>query len=192
MIYKNYLKRAFDIALSATAVSAMAIPIAVTAAFNAVYLRENPFYLVDRSSIDRKPFKMIKLKSMRTLTDESGNLLPDDQRRTSFGKLLRHTGVDELPQFINVLKGDMSIVGPRPMGDWDLDHMTEEERASVLSVRPGLTGPWQVSAIGTLTTLQEKHERNASYAREPITFAKDVSYMVRTISSFWHGHDNKP
>ncbi len=191
MKYNGFLKRAFDIAISSTCLISLAIPVAGLTMINACLLKENPFYIAERVGKDGKVFNMIKLKSMRSAFDKNGKSLPDDQRRTKFGKFLRHTGFDELPQFINVLKGDMSLVGPRPISIEELNSAPERLKKFLISVRPGITGPWQVSAIGRETSDKERLTYDALYARTKITFFQDIIYMFNTIPSFWYGH-NKP
>ena len=189
MKYDGKLKIAFDIAVSAVCTIGLAVPIAMVAFAKAVYHQENPFYIENRVGKNGKPFRIYKLKSMRTAYDAEGELLPDDERRTFFGSFLKHTALDELPQFINVLKGDMSLVGPRPLSQEEMDEVPERYKVDIQKVRPGLTGPWQISAIGRKTSFRERFIRDANYVRQGITFKRDIKYMFGTIPAFILGHD---
>lgn len=191
MNYNKSLKRAFDIAVGSVCTVSLAVPVIGLTAINALLLRENPFYVAQRIGQGGNIFNMIKIKSMRSAFDQNGKPLPDDERRTKFGKFLRHTGFDEFPQFLNVIKGDMSLVGPRPISAEEFNDIPDRLKKFLISVRPGITGPWQVSAIGRKTTWQERVTYDALYARSKITFCKDMKYMFSTMPSFWYGH-NKP
>jgi lipopolysaccharide/colanic/teichoic acid biosynthesis glycosyltransferase len=189
MKYNGSLKRAFDIAVSSLCAISLAVPVMAAAAVNACILRENPFYIAERVGKNGQLFNMIKLKSMRTAYDKNGNLLPEEQRLTKFGEFLQHTGFDEFPQFLNVVKGDMSLVGPRPVNIEEFNDIDEKYRKLLVSVRPGITGPWQVSAIGRETTKKERVQNDLAYTRSRISFYKDLKYMLSTLPSFWYGHD---
>lgn len=138
------LKRLFDIVVSALAILIFAPLILVLMLIVRVKLGSPVFFTQTRPGKDGKPFKMIKFRSMTNGKDDEGNLLPDDQRLPKFGKLLRSTSLDELPELFNVLKGDMSLVGPRPLLMQYLDRYTPEQRRRH-EVRPGITGWAQVN-----------------------------------------------
>ncbi len=138
------LKRLFDIVVSALAILIFAPLIVVLMLIVRVKLGAPVFFTQTRPGKDGKPFKMIKFRSMTNGKDAEGNLLPDDQRLPKFGKLLRSTSLDELPELFNVLKGDMSLVGPRPLLMQYLDRYTPEQRRRH-EVRPGITGWAQVN-----------------------------------------------
>lgn len=138
------LKRLFDILVSALAILIFAPLIVVLMLIVRVKLGAPVFFTQTRPGKDGKPFKMIKFRSMTNGKDAEGNLLPDDQRLPKFGKLLRSTSLDELPELFNVLKGDMSLVGPRPLLMQYLDRYTPEQRRRH-EVRPGITGWAQVN-----------------------------------------------
>lgn len=138
------LKRLFDILVSALAILIFAPLIVVLMLIVRVKLGAPVFFTQTRPGKDGKPFKMIKFRSMTNGKDAEGNLLPDDQRLPKFGKLLRSTSLDELPELCNVLKGDMSLVGPRPLLMQYLDRYTPEQRRRH-EVRPGITGWAQVN-----------------------------------------------
>ena len=189
MKYDGTLKRAFDIAVGAVCTASLAVPVLGVAFAKWVYHRENPFFFDKRVGKDGKLFTMIKLKSMRTAFDKEGKLLPDEQRRTWFGSILKHTAFDEFPQFINVLKGDMSLVGPRPLSQEEMDLIPDRYKVDIQKIRPGITGPWQISAIGRKTSFKERFIHDATYVRNGITFKRDLYYMFRTVPAFILGHD---
>ena len=132
----------------------------------------------ERPGKDGKLFKMIKFRSMKDAVDKDGKLLPDDQRITSFGHKLRSTTLDEMPQLINVLKGDMSIVGPRPQMKDFLEHYTPEQMRRH-EVKPGMTGLAQVSGRNNLSW-DEKFELDIEYV-ETLSIMLDFQIMLKTI-----------
>ncbi|MEG2358561.1 sugar transferase [Acinetobacter sp.] len=132
----------------------------------------------ERPGKDGKLFKMIKFRSMKDAVDKDGNLLPDDQRITPFGHKLRSTTLDEMPQLINVLKGDMSIVGPRPQMKDFLEHYTPEQMRRH-EVKPGMTGLAQVSGRNNLSW-DEKFELDIEYV-ETLSIMLDFQIMLKTI-----------
>lgn len=136
------------------------------------------FFLQERPGKDGKLFKMIKFRSMKNDFDKEGNALPDDQRITSFGQKLRSTTLDEMPQLINVLKGDMSIVGPRPQLAEFIDHYTPHQMRRH-EVKPGMTGLAQVSGRNNLTW-EEKFNLDVEYVeKQSILF--DFKIMFKTF-----------
>jgi lipopolysaccharide/colanic/teichoic acid biosynthesis glycosyltransferase len=138
------VKRLFDIVVSAIALLVFLPLILILIVLVRVKLGSPVFFTQTRPGKDGKPFQMVKFRSMTTAKDADGNLLPDDQRLPKFGKLLRSTSLDELPELWNVLKGDMSLVGPRPLLMQYLDRYTPEQRRRH-EVRPGITGWAQVN-----------------------------------------------
>lgn len=138
------VKRLFDIVVSAIALLVFLPLILILIVLVRVKLGSPVFFTQTRPGKDGKPFQMVKFRSMTTAKDAEGNLLPDDQRLPKFGKLLRSTSLDELPELWNVLKGDMSLVGPRPLLMQYLDRYTPEQRRRH-EVRPGITGWAQVN-----------------------------------------------
>ncbi|MCC7434863.1 MAG: sugar transferase [Methanoregulaceae archaeon] len=138
------VKRLFDMVVSAIALLVFLPLILVLIVLVRVKLGAPVFFTQTRPGKDGKPFQMVKFRSMTTAKDADGNLLPDDQRLPKFGKLLRSTSLDELPELWNVLKGDMSLVGPRPLLMQYLDRYTPEQRRRHY-VRPGITGWAQVN-----------------------------------------------
>lgn len=132
-----------------------------------------------RPGKDERIFEMLKFRTMTNARDENGNLLPDDVRLTSFGKILRATSLDELPEVINILRGDMSIIGPRPQLVRDMVFMTNDQRRRHL-VRPGLSGLAQISGRNAIAW-DEKLSKDLDYLAN-ITFLNDASIFFRTIS----------
>ncbi|RZG66726.1 sugar transferase [Acinetobacter junii] len=136
------------------------------------------FYLQERPGKDSKLFKMIKFRSMKDAFDKEGNPLPDDQRITPFGHKLRATTLDEMPQLINVLKGDMSIVGPRPQMKDFLEHYTPEQMRRH-EVKPGMTGLAQVSGRNNLSW-EEKFALDVQYV-DTHSLLLDFKIMFKTV-----------
>lgn len=136
------------------------------------------FYLQERPGKDSKLFKMIKFRSMKDAFDKEGNPLPDDQRITPFGHKLRATTLDEMPQLLNVLKGDMSIVGPRPQMKDFLEHYTSEQMRRH-DVKPGMTGLAQVSGRNNLSW-EEKFDLDVQYV-DTHTIWLDFKIMFKTV-----------
>lgn len=135
-----------------------------------------------RPGKDEKIFEIYKFRTMLDVKDTSGKLLPDEKRLTSFGKFLRSTSIDELPELINIIKGDMSIVGPRPLLVEYLPLYNEEQRKRHL-VRPGLTGLAQVNGRNKLTW-KEKFAYDVEYV-EKISFVMDIQIILETIAKTW-------
>lgn len=149
MMYSKYIKRILDFSLSLLALIVLSPVLLILTVLGAVKMKGNPFFTQQRPGKNEKIFKLIKFRSMTCETDKNGRLLPDEQRLTRYGKLLRATSLDELPELINILKGDMSIVGPRPLLPEYLPWYTEEENRRH-SIRPGLTGWAQVNGRNNL------------------------------------------
>lgn len=143
-MYKRFLKRPLDFTLSLVALIVLSPVLLVLIVLGWIKMKGNPFFTQLRPGKDEKIFKLIKFRTMTCETDENGNLLPDEQRLTTYGKILRSTSLDELPELINILKGDMSIVGPRPLLVEYLPWYDEKEKHRH-DVRPGLTGWAQVN-----------------------------------------------
>lgn len=155
------MKRIIDIVISLIALVLLS-PIFCLVAFKVRKNLGSPiFYLQERPGKDNKLFRMIKFRSMKDAFDKEGNPLPDDQRITPFGHKLRATTFDEMPQLINVLKGDMSIVGPRPQMKDFMEHYTPEQMRRH-EVKPGMTGLAQVSGRNNLSW-EEKFELDVKY-----------------------------
>lgn len=177
-MYKKYFKRILDFTLSLIALIVLSPVLLVLTVLGAVKMKGNPFFTQLRVGKDEKLFRLIKFRSMTCEKDKEGNLLPDDQRLTRYGRLLRSTSLDELPQLINILKGDMAIVGPRPLLEENLPYYTEEEKHRH-DVRPGLTGLAQVSGRNAIEW-DQKLAYDVMYIKD-ITFIKDMMIMIRTV-----------
>ena len=172
------MKRLVDILIAAFALIILS-PIFILVAYKVRKNLGSPvFFYQERPGQDAKIFKMIKFRSMLDAVDKYGNPLPDDQRITPFGHKLRSTSLDEMPQLINVLKGDMSIVGPRPQMKDFLEHYTPEQMRRH-EVKPGMTGLAQVSGRNNLTW-EEKFALDVEYLHKQSIFL-DFKIMFKTI-----------
>lgn len=186
-MYANCLKRAIDFLLSLMALLVLSPVLLILTVLGAIKMKGNPFFTQLRPGKDEKIFKLIKFRSMTCQKDKDGNLLPDEQRLTHYGKLLRSTSLDELPELINILKGDMSIVGPRPQLVRDMVFMTPEQRVRH-SVRPGLTGLAQVSGRNNITW-EQKFEFDLAYIDEGITLWDDINIIFMTVEKVFKRED---
>ena len=182
-MYARYFKRPLDIALSLAALIVLSPVLLVLTVTGAVIMGGNPFFVQPRpgrkdKNGQEKIFHLIKFRSMNNRKDKNGNLLPDEQRLTRYGKFIRSTSLDELPELFNILKGDMSIVGPRPLLVRYLPLYSEEQRHRH-DVRPGLTGLAQVNGRNGITW-EDKFEYDIQYV-ENVTFANDVKVFLDTV-----------
>ena len=149
-MYRKYIKRILDFTLSLIALIILSPILLITAILVKIKLGSPIIFKQQRPGKNEKIFTLYKFRTMTDKKDEEGNLLPDEQRLTKFGKILRSTSIDELPELINILKGDMAIVGPRPQLIRDMLFMTDEQRKRH-DVRQGLTGLAQVNGRNNLT-----------------------------------------
>ena len=186
-MYAKYFKRVLDFTLSLGALIVLSPVLLVLAVLGAVKMKGNPFFTQLRPGKDEKIFRLIKFRSMTCETGAQGNPLPDEVRLTRYGKLLRSTSLDELPELINILKGDMSIVGPRPQLVRDMVFMTPEQRRRH-SVRPGLTGLAQVSGRNNITW-EQKFEYDLEYLDGGITLVNDVKIIMKTVEKVFRRED---
>lgn len=177
-MYAKCCKRIIDFLLSLCALLVLWPVLLILAVIGAVKMKGNPFFTQLRPGKDEKIFRLIKFRSMTCETDENGELLPDEQRMTRYGEILRSTSLDELPELINILVGDMSIVGPRPQLVRDMVFMSSEERRRH-SVRPGLTGLAQVNGRNNMTW-EKKFEYDLKYI-EKISFIGDIKIILQTV-----------
>ena len=177
-MYRHFFKRFFDIVLSACALVVLSPVLLVVAILVRTKLGSPVIFCQERPGKDEKIFKLYKFRSMTDQRDENGELLPDEIRLTEFGKLLRSTSLDELPELWNILKGDMSIVGPRPLLVKYLPLYNEEQRRRH-AVRPGLTGLAQVNGRNAITW-EEKFALDIQYISH-ITFSNDVKIIFATV-----------
>lgn len=177
-IYRKYIKRFLDVFLSILALIVLAIPMAIVALLVAVKLGRPVLFVQDRPGKDEKIFKILKFRTMTNETDENGNLLPDDVRLTKFGECLRKLSIDELPQLINIIKGDMSIIGPRALLVEYLPLYTEEEKIRH-TVRPGLTNLVAVKGRNTVE-MKDKLQYDIYYV-ENLSFKLDLYILINTV-----------
>ena len=178
-IYARCGKRVCDVVLSGGALVVLSPVLAVTAVLVRAKLGKPVIFCQERPGKYEKIFKMYKFRTMTNACDKNGNLLPDEKRLTPFGSLLRKTSLDELPELFNIFKGDMSIVGPRPLLCSYLPYYTEREKKRH-SVMPGLTGLAQVNGRNMLAW-DDRLELDAQYA-EHITFLGDVKIIICTVA----------
>ena len=178
MIYQKYVKRILDITLSGAAIIVLSPVMGVTAILVKKKLGSLVIFKQKRPGKDEKIFTMYKFRTMTDERDEKGELLPDSVRLTKFGKMLRSTSLDELPELFNIFKGDMSIVGPRPLLVKDLVFMNEEQRKRH-QVLPGLTGWAQVNGRNNVDW-EKKLEYDLIYI-EKIGFIRDIKIIIKTI-----------
>lgn len=176
--YEKYIKRILDIVLSGLALIILSPVIAIVALLVRVKLGSPVIFKQDRPGLNEKIFKMYKFRSMTDDRDVNGELLPDEDRLPSFGKKLRSTSLDELPELVNIFKGDMSIVGPRPLSVVYLPYYTEEERIRH-TVRPGLTGLAQINGRNAISW-EEKFRYDIEYVKN-ISLGLDISVFFGTI-----------
>lgn len=177
-MYKKYIKRILDIILSLIAII-ITLPIfLIVGILILIFIGQPAIFRQKRPGKNEKIFTMYKFRTMTNKKDEDGNLLPDELRLTKLGKFLRKTSLDEIPEFINILKGDMSLVGPRPLLVEYLPYYTEEEHHRH-DVRPGLTGLAQVSGRNLLNW-DDRFKKDIEYVNN-ITFKNDLKIAFKTI-----------
>ena len=177
-IYARYIKRLLDFILSLIALVILSPILLVFIVIGAIKMGGNPFFTQERPGKGGKVFKHIKFRTMTNKKDADGNLLPDDQRLTSYGKFLRSTSVDELLELINILKGDMSIIGPRPLLVKYLPLYNDFQKHRH-DVRPGLTGYAQVNGRNSISW-EERFKLDVAYVQN-ITFMGDVKIIFDTV-----------
>lgn len=178
-MYQKFFKRMIDFLLSLIALVILSPLMLVLIIIGAVQMGGNPFFTQPRPGKNEKIFKLIKFRSMTNKKDADGKLLPDDKRLTRYGRFLRATSMDELPELINILKGDMSIVGPRPQLVRDMVFMTPKQRVRH-SVMPGLTGWAQVNGRNNISW-EKKFEYDIEYIENGITFLNDAKIVFKTV-----------
>lgn len=179
-MYAKLFKRVIDFVLSVCAIVVLSPVLLILTVLGTVKMKGNPFFTQLRPGKDEKIFKLIKFRSMTCENDENGVSLPDEVRLTNYGKMLRSTSLDELPELFNILVGDMSIVGPRPQLVRDMVFMTDEQRKRH-SVRPGLTGLAQCSGRNTITW-EKKFEYDLQYVSK-ITLWGDIKILLQTVKA---------
>ncbi|MCR4639491.1 sugar transferase [Ruminococcus sp.] len=177
-MYAKYFKRMLDFTLSLGAIIVLSPILLVLTIVGTVAMGGNPFFTQDRPGKNEKIFKLVKFRTMNNKKDKKGNLLPDEKRLTSYGRLLRSTSLDELPELFNILKGDMAIIGPRPLLVQYLPYYKKNERKRH-SVRPGLTGLAQVSGRNFLNW-DDRLACDVKYV-DNISLKEDVKIILMTI-----------
>ena len=177
-MYARYFKRILDFLLSLCALAVLSPVLLILIILGAVNMKGNPFFTQLRPGKDEKIFRLIKFRTMTNQKDKEGNLLPDDVRLTNYGKFLRSTSLDELPELLNILVGDMSIVGPRPLLVKYLPRYNEEQKHRH-DVRPGLTGYAQANGRNAVTW-EDKFKMDVWYTRN-ISLKLDVKIILDTV-----------
>ena len=177
-IYAKYIKRPMDFVLSLCAIIVLSPILLVLTVIGAIVMKGNPFFVQERPGKNEKIFKLIKFRTMTCEKDSDGVLLPDEERLTKYGNFIRHTSLDELPELFNILKGDMSIIGPRPLLVEYLPYYTETERHRH-DVRPGLSGLAQINGRNAVTW-EEKFSWDLKYVGD-ITFFGDIKIILLTV-----------
>lgn len=185
--YEKYIKRLLDVVLSGMAMIVLSPLLLVTAVLVRIKLGKPVIFCQERPGKDEKIFKLHKFRSMTDACDEYGNLLPDGQRLTGFGKKLRSLSIDELPELWDIFSGKMSIVGPRPLLVSYLPYYTDEERHRH-DVRPGLTGWAQVNGRNNLSW-EQKFAYDLEYVTKEISFKMDVKIIFQTFFKVLHRDD---
>lgn len=179
-IYAKYIKRAMDFFLSFCAIVVLSPILIILTVIGAIAMKGNPFFTQLRPGKSERIFRLIKFRTMSCQTDSDGNLLPDDKRLTKYGKFLRSTSLDELPELINILKGDMAIVGPRPLLVKYLPLYSARQRHRH-DVRPGLTGLAQVHGRNAIDW-EEKFELDLDYIKD-ISAIVDIKIILETVKA---------
>ncbi len=177
-MYRKYVKRVMDVICALAAIIVFSWLFIIVGVMVRIKLGKPVIFTQARPGKDEKIFKLYKFRTMTDKKDEEGNLLPDEQRLTSFGRFLRKTSLDELPEAFNILKGDMSVVGPRPLLVEYLDRYNETQKHRH-DVRPGLTGLAQISGRNLLDW-DERFEKDIEYVRN-VTFFGDVRIVFLTV-----------
>ena len=177
-MYKSYLKRFFDFIVALVGLICLA-PIFIIVTIGLYFANQGkPFFFQERPGLNERIFKIIKFKTMNDKTDANGNLLPDGDRLTPIGAFVRKTSLDEIPQLINVLKGDMSIIGPRPLLPQYLPLYNQEQKKRH-NVRPGITGWAQVNGRNAISW-KKKFELDVWYV-EHLSFKTDLKVFFTTF-----------
>ena len=185
-VYARYIKRILDVLLSGCALVVLSPVLLIVTVLVRTKLGSPVIFCQERPGKNEKIFKMYKFRSMTDQRDENGELLPDEMRLTKFGRTLRSTSLDELPELWNIFKGDMSIVGPRPQLVRDMVFMTPEQRLRH-TVMPGLTGLAQVSGRNAISW-EDKLATDLRYIRH-ITFLGDVKIILLTVKKVFCRED---
>ncbi len=185
-MYAKYIKRPLDFFLSFCALVVLSPILLILTVIGVFAMKGNPFFTQLRPGKEEKIFKLIKFRTMTNAKDKSGKLLPDDKRLTKYGKFLRSTSLDELPELLNILKGDMAVIGPRPQLVRDMVFMTDIQRTRH-TVRPGLSGLAQISGRNAINW-ESKLAYDLEYI-ENITFFGDMKIILETLIKVFKRED---
>lgn len=185
-MYKNGLKRIIDFLCASSALIVLSPLLLILVILGAFFMGGNPFFTQARPGKNERIFNLVKFRTMDNRKDEKGNLLPDEVRLNGYGKFLRSTSLDELPELWNILIGDMAVIGPRPQLVRDMVFMSDEQRRRY-AVRPGLSGLAQVNGRNAITW-EDKLKWDLKYI-EKITFLGDVSLILQTIGKVFKRAD---
>ena len=177
-MYPRYIKRILDFCCAFMAICCLSPLLIVLTIIGAITMKGNPFFTQLRPGKDEKIFKLIKFRTMTNEKDSEGNLLPDEIRLNTYGKFLRSTSLDELPELFNILKGDMAVVGPRPLLVEYLPRYNEEQQHRH-DVRPGLSGLAQINGRNAITW-EQKFKYDVEYVNT-ISFLLDVEIIITTL-----------
>lgn len=176
--YEKYFKRPIDLFCGLAAVLVFGWLYIILMILGAIFMKGNPFFTQERPGKDEKIFKLIKFRTMDNRKDKNGNLLPDAVRLNPYGRFLRKTSLDELPEAFNIIKGDMSVIGPRPLLVRYLPRYNAEQKHRH-DVRPGLSGYAQVNGRNTLAW-EDKFAMDVWYAKH-VTFLTDLKILIQTV-----------
>ena len=176
--YEKYIKRPLDILCGLAAVVGFWWLYLILIVLGTIFMRGNPFFTQERPGKDGKIFKLIKFRTMDNRRDKDGNLLPDEVRLNKYGQLLRKTSLDELPEAFNIIKGDMSVIGPRPLLVQYLPLYSEKQKQRH-DVRPGLSGYAQVNGRNSISWTK-KFQLDCEYVNR-ITFLGDLKILFQTV-----------
>lgn len=179
-VYERYIKRPLDFVLSFIALVVLSPILLITAILVRIKLGSPVIFKQERPGLNGEIFNMYKFRTMTDARDECGNLLSDDERLTDFGKKLRSTSIDELPEFWNIVRGDMSLIGPRPLLVKYLPRYNAHQ-ARRHEVRPGVTGYAQVNGRNSITW-EKKFDLDVEYV-DNVTFAGDMQIIFKTIKT---------
>ena len=179
-MYAKYIKRGIDFILSLCALVVFSPIFLILIILGTIFMGGNPFFTQERPGKDEKIFKLIKFRTMNNKKDKEGKFLPDELRLNKYGKFLRASSLDELPELINILKGDMAIIGPRPLLVRYLDRYNEEQRHRH-DVRPGLTGYAQAHGRNAVSW-EDKFAMDVWYTTH-ITLVEDIKIIIDTVKS---------
>lgn len=181
-MYKGFFKRIIDLCFSLIGLTIL-LPVILVVYLILLFVNKgNPFFFQKRPGKNEKIFSIIKFKSMTDKKDENGKLLPDADRTTKFGSFIRKTSLDEIPQLINIIKGDMSLIGPRPLRVRYLPYYTKEEQIRH-TVRPGVTGLAQISGRNLLSW-DDKLAKDVEYVNN-LSFITDAIIFIKTLKKMF-------